>query len=812
MQDRRLPPAIRAVLASLHLSSPEPEPLRSLNDAEWEQALGFCDRTQLTLVLGETARGYLPERVAARIGRNLRDNTERLRRTEAAVLEIHRAFRAAGVEYLLIKGFTQWPRYVKDPRLRVQYDVDFYCPREALLRARDVLLGLGYEPVQGFERYPLDHLPVMIRRNGWKWRGDYFDPVIPVSVDLHFRFWDPGTERIVAPGLDRFWARRTEIDFHGNRFPALDPADALAYTAMHLLRHTLRGNLRPYHAYELAWFLHAHAADDFFWRTWAGLHQPKLKWVQAAGFRLAAEWFGCALPHAAVERMGQLPDEARLWFERSGLSPMIGLVRPNKDELWLHLALLENARDKLWVLRRRLVPWFIPAPVHAVEIPEAGKTAAIRWKARAKYCAWLAGRAAYHVRTLPPALVQGLRWWNGASGPGPAFWRFLAVASVYHLGAFVFVLLYNLYLLDLGFKEGFLGLIAGATTVGCIAGALPAGWFARRFGLKAAMLACFAGTGTLQAARCLASGAGPLAITAFLAGVLSSMWFVLVAPAVSGLTSERKRPLGFSLFVSSGIGMGILGGLVGGQLPGMLAGAMGLDSVHAKQAAMLAACAITALAAWPASRLEVPAIFRAEARTWPWSPFMARFLLAIGVWSFAIGSFNPFFNAYLSRQFHASETGIGLVFSVAQLVQAAAVLCAPAVLRKFGVAGGIFVLQSAAAAALAGTAFGPPLLVAGALYIGYMSSQSMCEPGTFSLLMDHVKPEERSGASSLNFLVMFLAQAGAALAAGAVVARFGYPVMLGAAAAIAGVAALLFRRLPGKPGEPRQPPVNKAAA
>ena len=794
-RDRRLPPGIRAVLASLHLSHPERETLRSLDERAWQAALSFCDRTQLTLVFGRAAGGQLPEWVRARIERNLRDNTERLEQARAAALEIDGAFHAAGVEYAVLKGFTQSPRYVPDPRLRVQYDLDLYCPPEPLLRAREVLLGLGYEPLRGFESYPLDHLPAMVRKTGWQWRGDYFDPGMPVSVDLHFRFWDEATERLEAPGLDAFWERRTGYAGGGRCLPVLDPADALGYTALHLLRHVLRGSLRPYHAYELACFLHAHAADEAFWNRWTELHQPRLKRLEAVAFQLAAEWFGCRLPGAAAEQVEALPEETRLWFERSGAAPVRGLIRPNKDELWLHLALLASAGDKLRVLRRRLLPVLIPAPVDAVHVPEAEKTLAVRWRARAKYSAWVAGRAGYHLRTLAPALVEGARWWNVTRGPGRAFWRFLLTASLYHFGVYIFVLLYNLYLLDRGFQEDFLGLIASATTLGSIAGALPAGWFARRRGLKPAMLACFAGTGAVQAARCLVTGEWPLAVTAFLGGVLASLWFVLIAPAVSGLTGERNRPLGFSLFVSAGIGVGIVGGLAGGQLPRLLGGALGLDGAQAKQAAMLAGCAITALAAWPASRLKLPAVPHGEAKTYPWSPFLARFLAAIAVWSFATGSFNPFFNAYLSRQLHASEAGVGLAFSAAQLVQVAAVLLAPVILRKFGLVRGISGFQAAAAAALALTAFGPPLLAAGALYVAYMSCQSMSEPGTFSLLMNHVRPEERSGASSLTFLAMFLAQAAAALAGGAVVARFGYPVMLGAAAGIAGLAALMFRGL-----------------
>jgi hypothetical protein len=49
----------------------------------------------------------------------------------------------------------------------------------------------------------------MIRRTGWRWRGDYFDPEQPYSIELHFRFWNPAAECISVDGLDDLWRRRT---------------------------------------------------------------------------------------------------------------------------------------------------------------------------------------------------------------------------------------------------------------------------------------------------------------------------------------------------------------------------------------------------------------------------------------------------------------------------------------------------------------------------------------------------------------------------------------------------------------------------
>ena len=66
----------------------------------------------------------------------------------------------------------------------------------------------------------------------------------------------------------------------------------------------------------------------------------------------------------------------------------------------------------------------------------------------------------------------------------------------------------------------------------------------------------------------------------------------------------------------------------------------------------------------------------------------------------------------------------------------------------------------------------------------------------YSLLMERVKPEERGGASALNFLVIFGGQAVAAALAGFAVRSFGYSVVLISAAITALLAAITVRQIP----------------
>ena len=135
---------------------------------------------------------------------------------------------------------------------------------------------------------------------------------------------------------------------------------------------------------------------------------------------------------------------------------------------------------------------------------------------------------------------------------------------------------------------------------------------------------------------------------------------------------------------------------------------------------------------------------------------------------------------------------MGVIFSFSSLLQVIGILAAPFIFRKLGVVTGVASTQLVAAMLLGFLAVTTGSLPAAFVYVGFTGFLWMSEPGMFSLLMSSVPPEQRAGASSLNFLVISLVQAGAVAATGASIARFGYPLVLGAIAIVAAIAATAF--------------------
>ncbi len=794
-------------MAALRFSSPEFGPLEKLTEKEWKKALHFCDRTQLTLCLGLRCGEHLPEWVRTRIDDNLAANQARWQRTKCTYREVASVFAPAGLEFLVLKGFTHYPRFVDDPGHRPQGDLDLLLRPEEVSRAFDLALGLGYQPITEHSR-PIDHLPMMIRKTGWQWRGDFFDAESPVSLELHFRLWDESTERFEPGGLDEFWNRRQPRELEDLRFIAFHPADELGYAALHALRHLLRDGVRPFHVYELAWHLHHSAEDASFWCTWAELHDPSLRRLEAICFSLAQHWFDCRVSGVVQEEIRRLPSDVSRWMDLYSASPFTTRFRPNKDELWLHWALL-NSRSARWnILRRRLLPEQLPNMLDAVHVPGQELTWRNQLGSHFRIAAYLASRAWHHVRALPAVGFSAIRWFWPGAGLGRQFWRFFFAEAFFDFGMFVFFFLYNLYLLQLGFHEDFLGLMAGVMTAGNIAGSLAAVMAMQRFGIRRTLLVSFTVTAALAALRAYVTYPPALLGLAAVAGLASAAWPVAYSPAITQLTTEKNRPFGFSLICSAGISIGIVGGLVAGRLPGWIARLhLASAGIESYRLSLFAGCAFVLLALGPLSGVKFGDAQPSERKLHRPSPMLLRFLICMAAWNIGTGTLNPFFNVFFAQRVHLPVQQIGYVFAAAQVAQVGAILLSPLVFRKFGLTRGISGMQLATALALGSLAVAGGRIFAAVGYSAYMMSQYMSEPGQFTLLMESVRAPERNSASALNFLVSYAGQAIAAAGAGWLLAHAGYPPVMVLAAIICVLAAILFRVLLAdpKPNAPSPP-------
>jgi len=419
----RIPPEVKALLSALQLSRPDTAPLKKLSNQEWTSLLAFIDLAHLTLTIAQLPMKEFPNSVVERLRTNLADNALRFERVKATYREAAEALKHTGVEHIVIKGFTQAPDYVADPRLRGQSDIDIFCPPESIDAAHNALQVIGYKPSAAEISYALaDHRVTLVRLGNWQWRGNPFDPKMPLSIELHFCLWNERVSQIRDPGTGLFWERRTMREVEGLSFPCLNPVDHLAHLTLHILRNIFLRDWIIHHVRELAVFLHTHADDEPFWNAWRETHSPLLRSYEAIAFHYARTWFGCLMHPLPAHEIDSLPATRRSWLNCFSGSALELMFYPNKDSVWLHLSLISSREERWKLLTRTFIParvgpiGFVPLQVRNRRLVQPRRHP---WQ---QYIAYMISRSATYGRTNLATLGRGLRWRLLEDTLPPKFW------------------------------------------------------------------------------------------------------------------------------------------------------------------------------------------------------------------------------------------------------------------------------------------------------------------------------------------------------------------------------------------------------
>jgi MFS family permease len=380
----------------------------------------------------------------------------------------------------------------------------------------------------------------------------------------------------------------------------------------------------------------------------------------------------------------------------------------------------------------------------------------------------------------------------------PSDTRALLLATLmFNIGVSVYFFLYNLFMLNFGYRERALGFFTGAQLFGSFVGTVPCGMVAQRFGVKKVLSVCLFATALTMVMRVIVVWYPVQLVFAFVDGMTLSGWAVCLFPAIADAVEERRRPTVFSVAFAIAVVAASFGGFIGGNMPKwFLHIGISQSAATANRRTLLVASGLTGLAAWPVTRLrrssthieKLPGLRRP-------SGFLLRFLLASGLWAAAVGAFNPFTNVFFIRFVGLAAAHLGNFFAIAQLAQVAPVLLIPLLVRRTGLIRGGVITQLTTGAAVALLAAGHNTLAQEFLYCAFMGAQHMTDPIFQSLLMNRTSPGERSGAAALNILGITIAQVVAATTAGAAFQHFGYPPVLTAIAVVTAGTAILFGML-----------------
>src|SRR2546421_1002110 len=385
----------------------------------------------------------------------------------------------------------------------------------------------------------------------------------------------------------------------------------------------------------------------------------------------------------------------------------------------------------------------------------------------------------------------------------------------------IFLVLYNLYLVSLGYSPAFIGVELFVLTIGAGLAIFPAGICVDRFSGKpiliwSSVLIGGAGVGQILFRQPLA-----LLISAFIAGIGLAFILVVNAPFLTRNSAPEERPYLFSFNISLGLVTTVLGKVIGGGLPIWLRSVSvlmaplppWLTAWLAQQPVPRSYQLSLLLAGIIAGPSFIPLFLMRDDRppplaqnTGPGIPSLLQHIKSVRTFLHSIhlkalfsspiflltlvqvfiglgaGLFIPYTNLYFVQHLKASSWLFGLIDGGATALTALITLAAPFLAIRLGRVNSIALTQLASIPLLTTIGLTSYLPLAAALYLFPQPSMDM-SMGVLQVFSMEAVAKERRGMANSSYQASFqVAWALTASLGGLIIVQFGYPpIFIGAA-------------------------------
>lgn len=338
------------------------------------------------------------------------------------------------------------------------------------------------------------------------------------------------------------------------------------------------------------------------------------------------------------------------------------------------------------------------------------------------------------------------------------------------------MLLFNLYLKEIGFLEGRIGNIISATTLGTVAMAIPASIIMRRFPVKRILIIA------TPIAMCsyliqVAVAHYHVIITAgIVAGCASVIFRVAAAPFFMRNSTPEERPYLFSMQFACLLVAGIIGNMLGGFLPNIIA-AHGLvpHLTYRYTLFIFGGLVLAALIPYVMIKEKPPRPSEAMKMTTSKLIIMRLFLpnLITGI---GAGLSIPFFNLYFKNVFSVGTSLIGILFSAQQFLIITGLLIAPIVAERIGKIKTVVFSQLLSIPFLITLGITHILDLAVIAFFIRAAMMNMAQPLYLNFAMEKVSHDEQALTNALLTIAFTAGWGASASIGGALIESFSYSI------------------------------------
>lgn len=358
--------------------------------------------------------------------------------------------------------------------------------------------------------------------------------------------------------------------------------------------------------------------------------------------------------------------------------------------------------------------------------------------------------------------------------------------------------LYNLYLMEIGFDEDLIGQVAAAVALGVALGGIPAGLLYDRFGGKHTFRLALVGIAFSMVLRALFVQKAWLIIWAATNGAANAVYFVSIFPFITGQSSPRERAHLYGANIAVWTGFMMLGSFFAGLLPGLWGQALhSRDPILDQRLSLLLAAGLSACAILPLSFIRNEDLQRnsPRRRLLPSSQSLQTILrgtLVLFLMGMVIGLTIPFYNVYFRRVFASDDVVIGTLFSLSQVMGLISAFFLPYLVRRFGLILGPSIVLGLNAPFILAVGLPLPFLAIAVAFLFSAGMERLGEAPLMNLIMEAVPADDRGAMSGVRLISSYGAQALAGAIGGWLVTQMGYAWLFTSAAAIQLGAAFLI--------------------
>jgi MFS family permease len=347
----------------------------------------------------------------------------------------------------------------------------------------------------------------------------------------------------------------------------------------------------------------------------------------------------------------------------------------------------------------------------------------------------------------------------------------------------VFRLLFNFYVLSLGYDETLVGNLTTATSLTALIVALPMGYLADLLGRKRSLI--LGGGAVVSAILVMVAlpNSGVFIAMNVLIGFGQSLSGVTTGPFLMENSNEKERVYLFSFSSGLSTASSFLGNWVGGELPTWLGAARGVSatSTSAYGASLLVVAIAAALGVIPLLLMRMPKISSGQRSVFAPIAFfrsdpalVGKLILPLLITSLGAGLIMPFMNVFFRTVHHQTDSAIGLMFALGSLAMAVGLILAPPLADRIGKIQLVVLSQALSIPFLYILGFSSWFPLVSAAYYIRVGLMNMSGPVYQTFVLERVKPESRATIASLTSMAGNFGWALSPTVSGMLQVRYGF--------------------------------------